>query len=72
MLFPELHGAVGNHMEIIEEMEKLCNKHPAQGELWLIYCQALMFFGKYEEADNGYLKALRLCADNPRIYIQRA
>lgn len=57
---------------IMRRMEKLCTNHPQDGECWCLYAQALIFFSQFSEAEDVYVKAVAKCADNPRIYIQRA
>ena len=57
---------------VLKRMEELCDKFPEEAECWCLHAQALLFFGRFEQADEVYNKAVTNCADNPRIYIQRA
>ncbi|XP_067949816.1 mitochondrial import receptor subunit TOM70-like [Watersipora subatra] len=68
----DLHSQQGDVMSLLEEMEKLCKKHPEVAELWLIYGQMQIMLGRFIDADESYQTSLKHCPDNPKIYIQRA
>ena len=37
-------------------MAELCNKYSTKGELWAIYCRAVMFVKECEAADREYTR----------------
>ena len=61
-----------NPKKVIDEMAELCDEYAAKGELWAIYCRAVMFVMGCEAANRAYTRALQLRPDYAKLLMHRA